>query len=254
MKLLDVLQVKDRELICLVGGGGKTTTMYALAKALNLQERNVAISTTTSIFYPNEEEVDKFIVEENIEKLHRMLSQNVSSNKIIGFGSNIKPTRKVSGIEGQEIDEIKKMGFFDYLIVEGDGAKGKPIKAPAEHEPVIPSLASIVLVVIGMDGCGVLLNEENVHRPYIISKITGIPLGEVLTSVGIATLVNDSMGLMKGIPSQARTFLLINKVNCEERYRLATRIAHDILSEKDSRIEKILLCNMLTEEQVLKVY
>ena len=77
MNLLDVLQVKDRELICLVGGGGKTTTMYALAKALNLKGKNVAISTTTSIYYPSKEEVDKFIVEENTEKLHKILCQNV---------------------------------------------------------------------------------------------------------------------------------------------------------------------------------
>ncbi len=254
MKLLKVLQVKEKELICLVGGGGKTTTMYALAKALSLQGQNVGISTTTSIFYPDKGEVDRFILKENTEKLHRVLYSKVKNNKIIGFGANITPERKVKGIDGQEIDQIYKMGYFDYLIIEGDGAKGKPLKAPAEHEPVIPSLTTMVLMVIGIDGHGVILNEENVHRPHLISKITGIPLGEALTSVGIATLVKNNKGLMKAIPSNARIFLLINKVDSQERYRLAAKIAQDVLKKDDSRIERILLCNMLTEEQVLEVY
>ncbi|WZL73844.1 selenium cofactor biosynthesis protein YqeC [Clostridiaceae bacterium 35-E11] len=255
MKLLEVLSANKREMISLIGAGGKTTTMYALARSLREQEKTVAVSTTTFIFYPEKNQVNRFFIEGDQEKLQRILSQQRHSNEIIGFGKHIVPLGyKVKGIDGKEMDQIYMAKYFDYMIVEADGAKRKPLKAPAAYEPVIPTLSTIVLVVIGIDACGALLNEENVHRSHIVSRITQIPVGNVLTSDAIATLVTDPDGCMKGIPLGTRIFLLINKVNGQESYRWAKQIACKVRKKDKGSIEKILLCDMLGEEQVLAIY
>ncbi len=54
------------------------------------------------------------------------------------------------------------------MIIEADGARKLPIKAPAEHEPVIPEFVNTVITVIGLSGLGKPLTEEWVHRPGIL--------------------------------------------------------------------------------------
>jgi probable selenium-dependent hydroxylase accessory protein YqeC len=225
-----------------------------LARDLKAQGKKVAISTTTFIFYPEKNQVDRFFVEEDQEKLLMRLGQNTWNHEMIGFGKRVTLGHKVKGIHGESMDEVYQGQYFDYMLVEADGAKRKPLKAPAAHEPVIPSLTTMVIVVIGMDACGALLNEENVHRPHMVSKITQIPIGKALTSDGIATLVTDNRGSMKDIPLQSRIFLLINKVNCQERYGLAQEIAYKVRQKEKRTIEKILLCDMLAKQQILKIY
>jgi hypothetical protein len=45
-------------------------------------------------------------------------------------------------------------GCCDVVIVEADGARKLPFKAPAENEPVLPEGAAVVLVVAGADATG----------------------------------------------------------------------------------------------------
>ena len=40
------------------------------------------------------------------------------------------------------------------VIAEADGARLRPLKAPAEHEPVIPPAADAVVAVAGLDSVG----------------------------------------------------------------------------------------------------
>ena len=42
----------------------------------------------------------------------------------------------------------------DYVLVEADGAKRFPLKAPAAHEPVIPDETRLVIAVAGLSGVG----------------------------------------------------------------------------------------------------
>ena len=49
-------------------------------------------------------------------------------------------------------DDIRELGkTFDTVLIEADGAKGKPLKYPAPHEPVIPPFSGMVFVLAGLD-------------------------------------------------------------------------------------------------------
>ena len=51
------------------------------------------------------------------------------------------------------------------LLIEADGSRQRPLKAPADMEPAIPEFIKTVVVVAGLPGLGKPLTEEFVHRP-----------------------------------------------------------------------------------------
>ena len=70
--------------------------------------------------------------------------------------------------------------LFDFILVEADGAKRKPIKAPADYEPVIPSSTTLVIGVIGLDALGKAIDEETIHRCELFCSLTGKKAGNTI--------------------------------------------------------------------------
>lgn len=251
MQLYKALNMKNKEMIALVGGGGKTTSMYALAKDLK-KNKKVLIATTTAIYLPQKDQTNCIVIGKDIKKSNIFLKENAHLNHIVGFGRKITPEGKLKGVDPKALDFIYEEGCFDYIIVEADGAKHKPLKGPASHEPAIPCKSSLVIIVVGIDACGKILNEENVHRPQMIAHITKMQIGQKITPQVIAEVVTSKKGLLKGIPDHARIFLLINKLDSKKGYNKAYEIAKIVRGIDGGKIEKILLCNML-DNQVLKI-
>ncbi|MGL6173173.1 MAG: selenium cofactor biosynthesis protein YqeC, partial [Cellulosilyticaceae bacterium] len=54
--LTDCLGIREG-IIAFVGGGGKTTTIYTLARELSDQGKKVIVTTTTKMYIPRETEV-----------------------------------------------------------------------------------------------------------------------------------------------------------------------------------------------------
>jgi probable selenium-dependent hydroxylase accessory protein YqeC len=67
------------------------------------------------------------------------------------------------------------------LLNEADGSRMRPFKAPAEHEPAIPVETTVVIPVVGADVFGKTLDAEHVHRPELVSALSGAPLGKPVT-------------------------------------------------------------------------
>ena len=64
MLLGEALDLRRGEMISLIGAGGKTTTMFRLAKELREEGRKVLLTTTTQISKPSKPHVDRlFLVE-----------------------------------------------------------------------------------------------------------------------------------------------------------------------------------------------
>lgn len=106
MKLWEVLELKKEEMISLVGGGGKTTTMYALANDLKFQNKKVLVSTTTAIYFPEKEQIQNVIVSENEKEVDKMLIAYKEKSEIIGLGGSITKEKKLKGILAEEMDKI----------------------------------------------------------------------------------------------------------------------------------------------------
>ena len=48
------------------------------------------------------------------------------------------------------------------VLIEADGAKRRPLKVPAEHEPVIPEMTTHVLSVYGLDSIGKKIGRNRI--------------------------------------------------------------------------------------------
>ncbi|MCZ7671710.1 MAG: selenium cofactor biosynthesis protein YqeC [Chloroflexi bacterium] len=96
----------------------------------------------------------------------------------------------------------------DFVLVEADGSRMRPIKAPAEHEPVIPPDATVVAPVVGLDALERPLSEI-AHRPEKIEQLL-LPtshfslLNGMLTPEAIARILTHPWGGLKSVPAGAR--------------------------------------------------
>src|SRR5207244_992641 len=98
------------------------------------------------------------------------------------------------------------------ILNEADGSRMRPFKAPAEHEPVIPAETTLVVPVVGADVFGKPLDPDHVHRPELVSALSGAPLGTPITPEIVARVLAHPDGGRKGVPAGARVVVLINKV------------------------------------------
>ncbi len=198
------LGVGDRELISIVGAGGKSTILFALGTELAARGNRVILTTTTKMARSQVTEPacwsdDPATVAAAITRGTPLF---VAKDPIPG---------KVTGPSPEAVDRIYAETNVDYVIVEADGARSMSIKAPADHEPVIPSRSTLVVVVAGIDAVGRSV-EEVAHRPDRITALTGLTPDSILAADEFATILLHPAGGLKGIPSSARVAIAITKV------------------------------------------
>jgi probable selenium-dependent hydroxylase accessory protein YqeC len=198
------------ELVCFVGAGGKTTTMFVLAQALKSLHKRILVTTTTNIFYPEKHECDAVIVndEPDLEIFH-----TVTNGTVTVLGCDIVNERKLAGVNKTFIDMLHQEKLFDCILVECDGSKRKPIKAPAHYEPVVPANTTRTIGVIGLDAVGKPIAEEYVHRPELFCAVVNRCSGEIIDPEAVVNLIVSPQGLFKGVPAGCAKYVLLNKAD-----------------------------------------
>jgi probable selenium-dependent hydroxylase accessory protein YqeC len=254
MNLIEAFDIRKHEVISLVGGGGKTTLMFALARELSLSGQKVITTTTTRIAAsePSRYGSPFLLPEASEEKLIQSLPGNLEKYDHITVAAEIFQSQdKLRGIAPETVDKIAILKLAS-IIVETDGARGKPIKAPNATEPVIPASTTLVIPVVGMDALGVKLNEEKVFRPEIVSLITGLAMGELITEDIIALLLTHPQGITKGAPPGVKIVPLLNKMD-QSNISLGRALALKILEKGYPRIRKVVLGQVKSDEPVVTV-
>lgn len=262
MLISEALDLKERVFISLVGAGGKSALFNRLAEELSLKKKRIILTTTTHMFTwqltpfikegrliegHNEETVRKFINEYfSVKSKTGRLA--VIREKIEDNGEG-----KVSGPSPEWLDKWWEEGLVDFILVEADGAAGRPVKAPASHEPVIPLSTTDLIGVIGIDALGLSLQEENVFRSEIFSQITGIKLGEKIGIEALSLLICHPEGLFKGAPPDCRRHLFINKVEDSKGIKMAEELAFEVLKICHRRMSDIIIGSAGQKEVVAEV-
>ena len=246
------------ELIAIVGGGGKTSLMFALANSL--PGRIVATTTTrifaaqmklaaATVFFTAEGAEDAAFFERVSEKLDAF-------GQCLVIGEVGERGEKAFGIPLELSGQLLARPDIDFVLVEADGSRMRPIKAPAEHEPVIPPDTTVVVPVVGMDALERPLSEI-AHRPEKVEELLIIDgqlsiVNGMLTAEAVARLLTHPLGGLKNVPNAARVIPLLNKVDSEERLSAAREIAQVTL--KEARIEQVILGAMQADEPVREVW
>lgn len=152
----------------IIGSGGKTTLMYALARELSASAR-VIVCTTTHIFPPEHMPVLLRPSETQLcAALQAAGSVCVSSG--LEHGKLLPPERA--------FEQLAAMA--DYVLVEADGSHRLPAKAHAPHEPVVPPQANQAVCVFGLSALGHSIREA-AHRPELYAEKLGVSPDDILT-------------------------------------------------------------------------
>ncbi len=231
----------SRECIAFVGAGGKTTSMFRLAEEMKLKGSCLIVTTTTKIYRPESHCYDTIMLSCNEEELQAELEQLVRPGIHLA-AQGVDSDNKLIGLEPHWVDNLFWNPEPDHILVEADGSRGLPVKAPADFEPVIPSSATLVVGVIGLDCLGRPADESMVHRVHAFCRITGCSLGDIITDDHLIRLIMHPMGLFKAAPESSKRFLLLNKADDGERavhaYRIRERMREQGLPVLIARNEK----------------
>jgi probable selenium-dependent hydroxylase accessory protein YqeC len=215
--LSELIDLPEQPLISIVGAGGKTTTMYTLARELAQKGKRVVTTTTTQIFTPTSDETEKLIIEAETAMLLNKVKAAWGQHRRITVAAGIDNRGKLMSVQPDIPSLLIRGGGADAVIIEADGARHRMIKAPADYEPVVPPDTNIALLLMSAEAIMRPLSEEIAHRPERIASVTGIHMGAMLTPDVIARLITSEQGSLKGIPETARACLLITHVTLERR-------------------------------------
>ncbi|MBM4278658.1 MAG: putative selenium-dependent hydroxylase accessory protein YqeC [Deltaproteobacteria bacterium] len=254
LPLSEALGLQKREMISLTGAGGKTTLMFRLAGELFLQGKKVITTTTTKILEPSKNETSHLFVSRDEERIKEFVDRHIDEYGHITLAGEKLDSGKLKGLSSSLLNILWNLCEIDAMIIEADGAAGRPVKAPREGEPIIPSNTTLVAAVLGLEGVGKELNDRNVFQAERVSKLTGIPEGEKMTEEGMALLMTHPEGLFKGAPNSSRLVTFLNKADISNGLNKGRRIAHLIFEKSHSRIERVISGQLKNEPPIAEVF
>ena len=251
--LLPHVPLTGRDVISIVGSGGKTTLMYLLARELSRKGKRVITTTTTKIFPPHPSQSPRLVTSDSEDVLLHKTRELIQKEKHFTLAKGFMD-QKLKGLSPTLIDKIHEQKIADVILVEADGAKRCPLKAPNETEPVIPTSTTLTLLVVGLDGIGKPNTEEYVFRPHYFSRLTGVKEGELITAESVSRVILHPEGLRRGTPNKAKVLPILNKGEIEGGLEVGIELAQFIAKAKDNQILKVLITSLIPIPQVLRVF
>ncbi len=211
-----------------VGAGGKTTAIFQLARELTAP---VIVTTTTHIGDWQIRLADTRMIVRGISDFAGFQPRGVAL--VSG------PLNADARAESPSADVL--LWLHDYsqahgvpLLIEADGSRQRPLKAPGPHEPVIPDYVDMVVSVAGLSGLAKPLSEEFVHRPEAFAALSGLQAGSSVSAEGVIRALTSDRGGLKHIPPGARRVVLLNQANTAAEQAQAHGMVQPLLSAFDS--------------------
>lgn len=209
--LTEALGLQDGGVLAVVGGGGKTTLCLRLLSDLMREGRSVLFTTTTKIFPPGMPSPARTVVASSPMDVMHYAQDLPPKRRCLAAGSGINEAGKWIGYPPEAINDFHHSGLWDWILVEADGAAGRPVKGHAAHEPVIPRCTTHCAVLTGLDALDRPLDSETVHRPGIFARFTGLAPGDRISSEAIAAMITHPYGPLGSCPKGAFTCAVFNK-------------------------------------------
>ncbi len=235
LPLHEALGITRPAVFATVGGGGKTTVLFALAaewEAAGGHERGhegdgglTVLATTTKMTIPREgRSLPLAIGKDDAFRAGALdnIRRRGLASAVVGTGRGDR--ERVLGVDPSWPRQAINAGLASLVAIEADGSKGRPFKAPARHEPVIPDEVDIVAAVIGAGVLGRPLDEQSVHRPEIAAQVVGANIGDEITPELAAKVLMSPDGGRKGVPDSAEFVVLVSSAgrNLEGSRELAS--------------------------------
>jgi probable selenium-dependent hydroxylase accessory protein YqeC len=210
------------DVVALVGAGGKTTLLHRVAAEARASGLRVLATTTTHTASAPEELTGPVVFEEDGDPEASLLEALHRHGRATLLGRRIRPD-KLEGPRPERVDAVHEAA--DLVLVEADGARGRSLKAPAPHEPVLPASTTVLVVLVGLDALGCPLDAVRVHRLEILAAAVGRAVGETIDEDLVAAALLHPLGYLSRVPPGARTAVFLNKAETAPALAAAERLA-----------------------------
>jgi probable selenium-dependent hydroxylase accessory protein YqeC len=237
-------------LICVVGAGGKKTTLHRLVEA-HLAAGTVRIGLTCTVaMAPPPKWLGEPVIAARAE-LRDALDRLGRDRRVVVYAQPSAKPGRIGGVPPEDLARLHDEGRFEVTLIKADGARMRWIKAPAVGEPVLPPGVATVLPLVSARVFGQPLSEAVAHRLEHVTAVTGARAGEPVTPEHVARLLTSEQGALQGVGG-ATVVPIINMVH-DQTTRQAARAAARLALATSARLAKVVLASMIAPDPVVEV-
>jgi probable selenium-dependent hydroxylase accessory protein YqeC len=220
-RLSDALGLKAGDVVGIAGAGGKTTLLGRLADEARETGLSVLVTCTTNmgaLAGPRE----AWIFDSDGDADTRIEQALRESGRARLLGERLRED-KLRGVAPERVDALA--GRAELVLVEADGARGRSLKAPGPHEPVLPATTTLLIVVAGLDAIGQPFGPEAVHRYEVAAALSGAAAERPIDEPLVAAILGHPDSYPSRRPGDARLALFLNKAERAGGQQAAERLA-----------------------------
>ena len=206
------LEKDDSRCITVIGSGGKTALIWHLASSL-APGRKILVTPTTKMYLPPSPPPGVTLAG----------VYNGASGKLEG----LPPGQLEEAIHG-----------YDFVLIEGDGSKGLPLKAWSEDEPVVPAFTDLTIGVLPLWPIGKPVSESLIHRLPLFLTLTGAVSGEPITQGHILRVIAASTGLFA--KARGKRLLFFSQVEDDAALKQAQEITEALPEEFRNGLDDVM--------------
>lgn len=264
MNLIHALRLDEmagKPIVALVGAGGKSSLLFRLGEDLAAAGRAVLLTATTRLWASQADRAPFSLFSSHEPTLAFELPTSLRGyGRALAMAGPAREPGKLAGLDPAAICRLAALDEVGAAVVEADGSRERPLKAPAAHEPLVPACATHVVVVAGMAAVGLPLDEATVHRPELFAALAGVQPGALLTPQAVAAVLAHPEGGRKGCPPGALPLLYLNLAldgaagAAERRLAAARSIAAQVLIGPSPPFRAVLIGSAQAVEAVDEVH
>lgn len=170
--------LKGHRFVTLIGAGGKTSLSECISKVYLEMGFHPVITVTTKIYAR-----EPYLLEADLDETF------LRSRRFVRIGGDLKDG-KLLGVKEETLRTLGE--FYDIVLIEGDGSKGRPLKYCGPDEPRIPDVTDLVIVVCGLDAFGKPVRDV-VFRWQLLEGREGICGDEIVDVDGFLKIFMEGM-------------------------------------------------------------
>ena len=161
--------------VSVIGSGGKTT----LLRHLSERPGGTVILTTSTHIYPFPGV--PLAASGSLDEIRSVLAEH----RVVCVGRR-EPSGKLAA---PELPFEDLLSVADRVLIEADGAAGRPLKAHRPWEPVIPACTGLTVCVVGASGLGRPASEA-CHCPELFCALAGTTPDAPVSAEHVARVLN----------------------------------------------------------------
>jgi molybdenum cofactor cytidylyltransferase len=247
VELKAALRLGDSPRLAFVGAGGKTTALFRIAREFT----SPVIATATA-------RMESWQIGLADNFFCCLESQPCSLPALPGVTlfAGEQGNHSVAGLGPIWLQKTLELAYKQNMpmLIEADGARRHPLKAPAEHEPPIPNFVDTVVVTAGLSSLGNDISADWVHRPEIFASLSEELPGSPISAKSLCRVLCHPSGGLKNIPAGARRIVLLNQANTQELYDHARSIVPTLLCSYHAVVISALREKRSTENTIASFF